>query len=240
MRHSDRNLRFYGVMTCLAALFCLTAAAQSRLPDGSGKRTLLKTCGTCHSAEAVVGRHGTLEKWNQEIATMIVRGAKGTDQEFLEIATYLSQNFGDIGPPVLPDGPGREVVVKVCTSCHGPEKFVWHEGNEDHWQAVVDKMISKGATATNAEFDQVVAYLSKNFGYIPVPSNLPPGAGKELVDRVCGSCHGVSLFIGRHADIESWYRTIDNMVRRGAQATDAELDLIAQYLAKNFGPAPEK
>ncbi|HJT87139.1 MAG TPA: cytochrome c [Bryobacteraceae bacterium] len=137
---------------------------------------------------------------------------------------------------VLPDGPGRDVVVKVCTKCHGAEKFRGHEGTDQHWQAVVDNMISKGATATDAEFDQIVAYLSKNFGYVPEASDLPAGPGKELVERICAPCHGVSLLSGRHATLDAWYRTIDNMVRRGAKGTDDEMEQIAQYLAKNFGP----
>lgn len=83
---------------------------------------------------------------------------------------------------VLPDGPGRDVVVKVCTNCHGAEKFRGHEGTDQHWQAVIDNMISKGATATDAEFDQIVAYLSKNFGYVPEASDLPPGQARNWLN----------------------------------------------------------
>ena len=140
------------------------------------------------------------------------------------------------GAQSLPDGPGKEAVLKVCTKCHGVDKLKGHEGTEQHWQAVIDKMIYKGAKASDGEFDQIIAYLSKNFGYVPEASDLPPGPGKELVERICAPCHGVGLLNGRHASLEAWYGTINNMVRRGAKGSDEEFEQIAQYLAKNFGP----
>jgi len=36
--------------------------------------------------------------------------------------------------------------------------------DKDQWSAVVDDMVSKGASGTNDEFDLVVRYLAANFG----------------------------------------------------------------------------
>jgi hypothetical protein len=64
----------------------------------------------------------------------------------------------------LPDGPGKEVTQRVCTPCHGLENVVRARMTKERWSAVVDDMVSRGATATDAEIDQIVDYLAANFG----------------------------------------------------------------------------
>jgi hypothetical protein len=59
--------------------------------------------------------------------------------------------------------------------------------------------------------------------------------GAALVNRVCTSCHAVEVVTNSKMDRESWKGTVDNMVSRGAIATPQEVNLIVEYLAKNFG-----
>ena len=65
--------------------------------------------------------------------------------------------------PKLPAGKGRDVMIKVCSSCHEPEKVVDQENDAAGWQTVVDQMAAQGATATDKEFDEIVQYLAKAF-----------------------------------------------------------------------------
>ena len=37
-------------------------------------------------------------------------------------------------------------------------------GHKQQWNAIIDRMIRHGATATDAQFDQIVDYLVKYFG----------------------------------------------------------------------------
>src|SRR4051794_40675030 len=64
----------------------------------------------------------------------------------------------------LPNGPGKEVVEKMCTACHGLENVVRARMTKERWNGVVDDMISRGAVGTDDEFDQVINYLAANFG----------------------------------------------------------------------------
>jgi hypothetical protein len=64
----------------------------------------------------------------------------------------------------LPEGPGKEVTERVCTPCHGLENVVRARMAKERWSAVVDDMVSRGATATDAEIDRIVDYLATNFG----------------------------------------------------------------------------
>jgi competence protein ComEA len=65
--------------------------------------------------------------------------------------------------PLLPPGPGRDVVVRVCSQCHTPERAATQRHDLKGWNAILDEMVNNGATASDAEFDQIAAYLTKSF-----------------------------------------------------------------------------
>ena len=64
----------------------------------------------------------------------------------------------------IPEGPGKEIVIKVCTACHGIIEFTSQKHTKPEWDEVVDNMAQRGARASDDEFDMIVAYLAKNFG----------------------------------------------------------------------------
>jgi len=66
---------------------------------------------------------------------------------------------------------------------------------------------------------------------------LPEGAGKALVERSCEKCHTLEGILKTKATRARWTKIVDDMVARGAEGTDRELEIIIDYLAKNFGPA---
>jgi len=68
-----------------------------------------------------------------------------------------------VGAQTLPDGPGKAVVERMCTPCHGLENVIRARMTKDRWGSVVDDMVSRGATGTDDEIDQVIAYLATNF-----------------------------------------------------------------------------
>jgi len=65
--------------------------------------------------------------------------------------------------------------------------------------------------------------------------DLPDGAGKDLVTKVCTLCHDTARIISKKWSKEEWNDTVDKMAMRGARASDEEFDAIVAYLAKNFG-----
>ncbi|HMC60943.1 MAG TPA: helix-hairpin-helix domain-containing protein [Candidatus Solibacter sp.] len=65
---------------------------------------------------------------------------------------------------LLPDGPGKEIVVRLCTECHGPENFRKVRHDKDEWSDSVGDMVDRGAKGTPAELEAVVDYLAQNFG----------------------------------------------------------------------------
>ena len=66
--------------------------------------------------------------------------------------------------------------------------------------------------------------------------NLPAGKGRAEFARVCGKCHGVEIVIKKTNTADGWTDVVDDMVSRGAQGTEDDLDLVVKYLAAQFGP----
>jgi competence protein ComEA len=64
---------------------------------------------------------------------------------------------------------------------------------------------------------------------------LPEGEGKKLVERICTQCHGPENFTKKKLSKQEWEKVVDDMVEKGAEGTDAELDTVVKYLVKNFG-----
>lgn len=65
--------------------------------------------------------------------------------------------------------------------------------------------------------------------------DLPEGKGKDLVEQVCGACHGTDLISSRRATKQGWSYIVDDMVSRGASATNDQIAQINDYLSKNLG-----
>jgi competence protein ComEA len=70
----------------------------------------------------------------------------------------------------------------------------------------------------------------------PHSTELPPGAGKDTVMRVCSKCHSPNILVANPRDRQGWEDTITKMSGLGAMATDDEFTEILEYLAKNVTP----
>ncbi len=89
----------FGVV-CSVLLTGVSVYAQ-QLPDDPGKDVLLKVCAGCHQPERSASVRLTREGWEEVIADMIKRGAKGTDEEFGTVLEYLTKHFlGDAPRPL--------------------------------------------------------------------------------------------------------------------------------------------
>jgi len=63
----------------------------------------------------------------------------------------------------LPDGPGRGETEKICSQCHELARSISLRQDRAGWQATIDKMVTLGAKATDAELKAVVDYLSAHY-----------------------------------------------------------------------------
>ena len=70
-------------------------------------------------------------------------------------------------------------------------------------------------------------------------SDLPAGDGKAIVQRACVGCHALKVVTSKRATPEEWSTVVNQMVSRGADVEDDEIETLVAYLSKNF-PASAK
>jgi cytochrome c oxidase cbb3-type subunit 3 len=98
--------------------------------------------------------------------------------------------FGQTPVSQLPDGPNRETVQRICSTCHAVQMFLGRGMTREQWGGVVSNMIGRGAKISDEEFDQIVDYLAKTLppgkqagGGAPV-DHAAPVHPKSLIDQV--------------------------------------------------------
>ena len=69
--------------------------------------------------------------------------------------------------------------------------------------------------------------------------DLPPGDGKAIVQRACVGCHTLKVVTTKRATPEQWSAVVNQMISRGAEVEDDEIETLVAYLSKNF-PASAK
>ncbi|HLG99862.1 MAG TPA: helix-hairpin-helix domain-containing protein [Bryobacteraceae bacterium] len=63
----------------------------------------------------------------------------------------------------LPEGPGRDETIKLCSGCHELARSVSLRQSRDGWKATINKMIGLGATGTEEEISAALDYLSAHY-----------------------------------------------------------------------------
>ena len=77
----------------------------------------------------------------------------------------------------LPEAPGKDVVVRVCTACHDVSQFAFARLSPEEWDNEVTKMEGAGAEMTAEEHAAIAAYLAKAFPK-PVAGDAKAPAGQ--------------------------------------------------------------
>ena len=99
----------------------------------------------------------------------------------LVVVALLAGAARAAGQDSFPDGPGKDITVRVCGACHSPERSAAVRLTRGGWQAVMGKMVSLGAKGSDTELAAVLDYLSANFkGDAPKPVNMNTARAIDL------------------------------------------------------------
>jgi competence ComEA-like helix-hairpin-helix protein len=77
----------------------------------------------------------------------------------------------------LPEGPGKNLIEAICSSCHSTERIEDKRWTRPQWQDKVLEMLQEEPDVTQAEREQIVDYLAKNF---PARVNVNTAAAKDI------------------------------------------------------------
>jgi mono/diheme cytochrome c family protein len=137
----------------------------------------------------------------------------------------------------LPAGPGRDAVVKRCITCHEADLITQQRLSRVGWQRSVDKMVRWGATVEADEREPMLDYLAAHFAPKPVASHIVATAQHEVIyKRACLTCHESDLIESQRLSRTGWVRSVEKMIRWGANVPDADKDGLIDYLAARYPP----
>ncbi len=128
------ELKRFVCLMSVAAGIALTGAVDCRaqLPDGTGKATVQRACGTCHAAEMVLGRAMSAEQWSAEVSSMVAKGAKISDTDFAQIVDYLATNLGTTPAPAGRGGGRGQATSAAPAPAAAPVRVGGSGPNDKH------------------------------------------------------------------------------------------------------------
>jgi competence protein ComEA len=109
----------------------------------------------------------------------------------------------------LPDGKGKELILRACVGCHKADEIAVYRFTKDEYHTIVARMGDRGAQATRAELDVIADYLFANFPKIEDTTKLNVNkataqqiaAGLGLTDA---EAEAVVKYRERHGDFHAW------------------------------------
>jgi cytochrome c5 len=136
----------------------------------------------------------------------------------------------------LPPGAGAEVLKAKCVICHEADIITSQKLTLTGWTRSVDKMVRWGSSITAAERDVLQPYLAQHFAPRPVASHPVTDSGAATYKRACMTCHDADIIEQQKLTPTGWTRSVEKMMRWGAQVSDADKQALVDYLASRFAP----
>jgi competence protein ComEA len=198
-----------------ALLLPLTAPAQN-LPEGPDKDLFARVCSECHALDLATNQKKPRAGWQTTVDAMVAKGARANQEQVEAIVNYLAKNFGagesaasGAAADVMPEGPGKQIILRECTACHLPDHFIKYRHTNEEWQAIVIRMGQRVRSATKEELDTVEKYLATNFPKVDDATrlNVNKASAEEIVARLgltLEEAKAVEDYRQRHGSFREW------------------------------------
>ena len=149
----------FGILLGVAVATATIAAAagQNAQPD-KGEQIMNGSCTTCHDLRLIQVQAMDKDGWTSNVETMIQRGADVAKDDVPVLIDYLVRHHGP-----MPDGPGKNIVLNVCTMCHDLDRVRQHLATREDWEDKLGTMLNEGAPLSEQDFPIVLNYLARNF-----------------------------------------------------------------------------
>ena len=138
---------------------CVVAASGQQPPAKDGEQIMNASCGSCHDTSQIQTAARSEQEWTATVDRMVALGATLSDAERPVLIKYLVKAHGP-----MPDGPGKDVVLNSCTTCHDLSRIKSVRHTQDEWEETLIAMLNEGAELSDQNFALVLRYLTKNFG----------------------------------------------------------------------------
>jgi competence protein ComEA len=68
------------------------------------------------------------------------------------------------------DDPAHELFIQTCNRCHDAARITAVRRTKTEWEEVINKMIERGATGSEDDFQTVFGYLRRHYGKVYINS----------------------------------------------------------------------
>ena len=144
--------------TATVLLAAMAFAAGQDAEALKAEKIVNTTCISCHDLRPIQTQALDADSWKKIVNSMIEKGAKVEKEDIPILVSYLEDNFGP-----LPDGNGKELVLKKCTNCHDLKRVRQHLASPEEWADLLGSMENEGLMLSEEEFVTVLKYLARNF-----------------------------------------------------------------------------
>lgn len=145
-------------LTATAACVAVAFSAQQRPPVDPGERILNSSCISCHELRPIETTALDREGWTKVVQAMVEKGAPVKTDDVPVLVRYLTTNYGP-----LPDGPGKAILLNICTQCHTLERVKVRGGDRESWNELLSHMLNEGAPLSDEDYPVLLSYLARNF-----------------------------------------------------------------------------
>jgi competence protein ComEA len=131
--------------------------------------------------------------------------------------------------PKLPEGPGKETMIRICGGCHGAEIVLGKRLDRDGWSQIVVNMIQRGAQGSDDEFSDIVDYLTNTVSAELAKINVNKATSKQLQTGLEISDKEAEAIL-HYRDEKGEFKTIDDLKKvpgLDAAKIDAKKSLLA-------------
>jgi competence protein ComEA len=109
-------------------------------------------------------------------------------------------------PAALPDGAGKDVVEKVCSTCHGLDYLVPSQRTVQNWREVVDLMKGYGAEANDEQWRAINEYIVGMLAYL----NVNKGSADEFAALFRLDAAAAQAVVA-YRDKQGGFKTVDDL-----------------------------
>jgi competence protein ComEA len=96
-------------------------------------------------------------------------------------ALLITWSHGASAQAQLPEGPGKDAVVRMCGTCHPVERAASVRLTREGWQDTIGKMMTLGAKGSDEDVKAVLEYLATHYkGEAGKPLNLNTATSIDL------------------------------------------------------------
>jgi hypothetical protein len=160
-------LLFGGIFLAAGLVFGQTPQAPS---NAEMAKKIETTCtGYCHGPSLIAQQRLDRNGWTRELDKMIRWGANVPPADKDLFIAYLARTFSVNRPlpnsfKAVPAGKGSDVFQLACLACHDDRLVTSRRLDKAGWTRQVDEMIKLGAFVPTARKDDLIEYLTTNWG----------------------------------------------------------------------------